>query len=881
MVRMATSGVACMVAPPQAWWPLRKDDGRRRKVITTLPWHDDRVTKSAALTASSDICGDDSAPQTHNGRGKEPATNLPSQSIASSATPRTPAALIADGDDDDNGRELITPMTHTKHATYAYDDDDDVCPASEGDMQSMVSPAQQHQRALPVDDDDDDVCPARCAEREAVDASVEALVLVELARVRNSAAPGSGTVAQRAEAEARVVRQREKDEARLSQAQAGLQEAQERLQKAELELAMCEADERSMDAALSESMPPSQQGSVLPPGMHHSSSGEPCEALLRARSHLNAEKARRQTASAEAMGRFKAAALHLDIATAQLSKADKEAIETARVERELANASSNAWAQVHLARVRESKQRQRAEAEARSSKQRSEEEARQQQARARLEEARERLRQSELELAVCEVDERAVEALMSALSESNPIVSEPVSTNVQASGDGAQVMTPPVRQGPSGTLVLSPYGSSSPTAEVDDELSLDADELSNDGRNVAERIADARRRLATEQARREAALAKTETQREAALEAARARVQAATAQLAEIAAEATVAAQEKMEAEESAMRAWSQVHVAHERMTGTAAQRAAVEASAARQRAEEESRLRKAKAKVTEVQKRMRQIERKLAMCKAEEKSLNEPVIASETLQSTRSSRQKSSPPVTKSLPFVAEEEIVVKIGATTMGRISTSPLSETTSQHAREPEPVSMASRSEAMHAKKIERLQRARRQLDAERARGREAALETLRARHEDAPAASMARMDTSTAQLADPEVGATAAAQADTGAVDVLESAGVMGNTASPSVPLARAWDGGPQRGRESVRRQSRVSVAAKDALRTPSSLSLVPRRRVVVDPFSASCTQQPPDRRGSPHLKSRAQFQAQQWLSTALSQAEDPEDDTMTT
>ena len=852
--------------------------------MSTLPWNHDPVTKSAALTASSDICGDDSAPQTHDGRGKELMTNLPSQSMASPATPRRPAALIADDDDDDNGRELITPKTLTKRATYAYDDDDDVCPASGGDIQSMVSPVRHHQRALPVDDDDDDVCPARCAEREAVDASAEALVLVELARVRNSAAPGAGTVAQRAEAEARVKRQRENDEARLTQAQAGLQEAQERLQKAELELAMCEADERAMDAALSESMPPSQQGSVLPPGMHHSSSGKPCQALLRARSHLGAEKARRQTASAEAMGRLKAAAVHLDLATAQLSKADTEVIETAQAERELANASANAWAQVHLARVREGKQRQRVEAEARSSKQRSEEEARQQQARARMEEAQERLRQSELELAMCEVDEKALDTLMLALSESNPTVSEPISTNVQASSDGAEVMTPPASKGPS-TLVLSPYGSSSATADVDDELSLDADELSNDGRNVAKRVADARRRLATEQARREAALAQTETQREAALEAARARLQTATAQLAEIAAEATVAAQEEMEAEESAMRAWSQVHVVHEGMTGTAAQRAAVEASAARERAEEETRLRKAKAKVAEVQKRMRQTERKLALCKAEEKALNEPVIASEKPQSTRSSQQqKSSHPVTKSLPSVAEGEIVVKID--TIDRISTSSLSETTAQHAPEPEPGRIATRSEANQAKKMERLQRARRQLDAERARGREAALANLRARHEDAPAASLARMDTSTAQLADPEVEATAAAQADTGAVEVSESAGVMGNTASPSAPLARASDGGPQPGRESVWRQSRVAVAApshlaKGALRAPSPLSLVPRRRVVVDPSSAPCTQQPPDRRGSAHWKFPAQFQAQQWLSTALSQAEDPEDDTTTT
>ena len=876
-----------MVAPPQAWWPLRgaaradcdddcaspANDGHRRELVTILPSHDALVTKRAARTSDDDddVC---------------PASGSDRRSMASPATPRTPAALIADDDDDvspesHDGGQLITPRTLTQRAGYAFDDDDDVCPASGGDRQSMASPVRLRQPALPVADDDDDVCPSRCAEEEAVDAFAEALVQAQL--VRNSAAPGTVTVAQRAEAEARVVRERAKDEARLHKTQARLDEAQERLQKAEVELAMCEADERAMNAALSESTGPSRQGSTLPTGAYYPRSGEPCEALLRARRHLSAEKARRQTASAEAMGRLQAATVHLDTATAQLSEADTELIAAARVEQELADASASVWAQVHLARVRAGKERQRAEAEARAMAQRAKEEVRQQQAKERLDEAQERLRQSELELAVCEVDEKALDALLSELSEPEPTETEPISTYAQASG-GGEVMAPPVSQGPSS--VRTPYGSSSAAADVDDEMSLDADdvgvELSSVGRNVtkAERVANARQQLAAEQARREAALAQTERQRETALEAARARLQAASAQLAQIASEAIVAAQEEKEAAEAAARAWSQVHTVHER-TGTATQRAAVEASAARQRAEEEARLLQAKAKLAEVQRRLRQTERELALCNAEERALNEPMMANKTLpENTRSSRQRSHP-VTRNLLSVTEE-IVVEIES--VGRISTSSPGETPKQHAAELERGKIISRPEAKQAKRVERLQRARRQLEAERARGRKAGLAEGRARHEDAPAASMARVETATAQLAEAEVEATAAAQAVTGAVlEVSESARVTSGTASLSPPLAGAWDGRGSRMRVSEIQQSRVAVAAQShppngARRT--SLSLVSRRRVVVDPSSASCTQQPSDRRGSPRGKSPAQFQAQQWLSTALTQAEDPKDDTAT-
>ena len=215
------------------------------------------------------------------------------------------------------------------------------------------------------------------------------------------------------------------------------------------------------------------------------------------------------------------------------------------------------------------------------------------------------------------------------------------------------------------------------------------------------------------------------------------------------------------------------------------------------------------------------------------------------------------------------------------VGRISTNSPGETPDQHAPEPEQGRMSSRSEAKRAKRVERLQRARRQLDAERARGREAALAGARARHEDAPAASMARVEKATAQLTEAEVEAAAPAQPETGAVEVSESALITSGTASVSLSLARTWDGGSER-HVGVRKHSWAALAApthppKGAGRT--SLSLVSRRRVVVDPSSASCTQ-PPDRRGSSRVKSAAQFQAQHWLSTALTQAENSKDDTTT-
>ena len=73
----------------------------------------------------------------------------------------------------------------------------------------------------------------------------------------------------------------------------------------------------------------------------------------------------------------------LETGTANLNEASTETVAATQAEKIAANAAANAWAQVHLARVRKSKVRQRAEAETRAAQQRKKEEARLTQSRAR------------------------------------------------------------------------------------------------------------------------------------------------------------------------------------------------------------------------------------------------------------------------------------------------------------------------------------------------------------------------------------------------------------------------------------------------------------------------------------------------------------------
>ena len=106
----------------------------------------------------------------------------------------------------------------------------------------------------------------------------------------------------------------------------------------------------------------------------------------------------------------------------QLMEVEAEAVAATQAEKEAADASANAWAQVHLARVRKSKARRHAEMDAHAARQAEKVEVYTQQAQARLDEAKKRLAQSEVELALCEADERALDMLFSEVMEADSLV---------------------------------------------------------------------------------------------------------------------------------------------------------------------------------------------------------------------------------------------------------------------------------------------------------------------------------------------------------------------------------------------------------------------------------------------------------------------------
>ena len=323
------------------------------------------------------------------------------------------------------------------------------------------------------------------------------------------------------------------------------------------------------------------------------------------------------------------------------------------------NDAMDALLQVHLQRVRDSAvpgkdaATQRAEAEAGLARQCAEEQARLQQAQTKLNASQERLKEAERKLALCETHERALDGLF---SESNPLNHQLTQLEVdlalalcvagadERALDGllAGLIVEPVRRGLGNQ-------SASVAADQDDEMSLDTDDIMVDIKNMivndikakgASSAADAKReerlaraRLCRDQhlLRREAALAQAETQREIALVAARAQLEAATAQLAKVAAEVTVAVQEEKEAVDASAKAWSQVHMTRMR-TGTAAQRAEAEVCAARERAEEEESLQQARAKLQDAKKRLWQTERvveEAALAVTEEKAMQEPIYKS------------------------------------------------------------------------------------------------------------------------------------------------------------------------------------------------------------------------------------------------------------
>ena len=325
-----------------------------------------------------------------------------------------------------------------KRAALIDGDDDDVPPSSGTDAQLDAAIALIRKRAARVDDDDDDVQPTSggCGEvmaapvrrgrgnksapvdvNDSINASIDpmdALFQVHLQRVRNSAASGPGTAEQRAQASARAARQRAEEEARLQQAQANVSVLQEQMKQAELKLALCEADERALDGLLSRTSRRKSTRQSTRPAVH-SDADRVAERLLRARKNLSNEQARRQEALAVARTRMEAAAV-------QLIEVEAEAVAATQAEKEAADASANAWAQVHLARVRKSKARRHAEMDAHAARQAEEVEVYTQQAQARLDEAKKRLAQSEVELALCEADERALDTLFSEVMEADSLV---------------------------------------------------------------------------------------------------------------------------------------------------------------------------------------------------------------------------------------------------------------------------------------------------------------------------------------------------------------------------------------------------------------------------------------------------------------------------
>ena len=823
---------------------------------------------------------------------------------------RRRAARTSNDDDDvsptsdDDGQLVylsVRANPASQRAKIIPEDDDDLAPTCGGDGQLAVSPSVLAKRAARVADDDDDISPTSGGDGE-----------IMAAPVRRGRGNKSGSVAP--DLDDSMGAKYSENEARLRQAQAKLQEAEERLKQSELELMLCEADERSLGVLLSESTESSRRKGPQATGA--AAEALRAERLLRARQHLGTEQARRQMASVVAKAR-------LGTATARLAEADMETIAATQAEKEAADASANAWAQVHLARVRKSKVRQRAEAEARAAQQRKEEEARLAQARARMEEAEGHLQHLEIELKLCESDERVLDRLLSkGTAESDRMESERTSSPM-GGGDGELMSPHAARVSRVSPLVRRGGGSKSGSAaaDVDDEISISVDDTgagvqsfgrggAKEGSNRAsteamrsERLARARERLGAERARREVALAQTETQREAASVAAKARLDAAAAKLVEAEAEAAAAAQEEKEAADASASAWSQVHMERVRSfpRGTAASRAEEQTRAARERAQEEVRLQLARTKLKGAQERLRQTEKELALRKTEETALREAeekaLRALDGTDPTPSCQQES--------PSVTSEETMVILGSS-HGEIDSS------DEPGPEVEPVlrlEMEARShleakEAKEAKREERLQRARGRLGAERAR-REKAEAEANARVKAKARGGASDLGWSPVALRSPTeiVSGLGPVQRRYSPTQPRSNPRLTSSSSSPGSPLrpppmmrkdGEIWSVGEAQAASpdtAISTSPSALTAQRSTLKPRSTLSLMgsiggARRRVAVVPSFVSCTHEPPDRRGlassrilgggagiSSHNSGEtpdSALAAQRWLSTAIEQ-----------
>ena len=237
-----------------------------------------RASKRAAHTNDDD---DDVSP-TSGGDG---------ELDAALAFTRRRAARTNDDDDDvsptiDDDGQLVT-LSLVARPNTSPEDDDDVSPTCGGDGQLEASPTSLRKRAARVDDDDDDISPTSGGDGEIMAAPVRR---------------GRGNKSVASDLDDSMGAKYKESEARLRQALAKLQETEERLKQSELELMLCEADERSLGVLLSESTESSRRQGPHP--ACPASEALRAERLLRARQHLGTEQARRQMASAVAKARF-------------------------------------------------------------------------------------------------------------------------------------------------------------------------------------------------------------------------------------------------------------------------------------------------------------------------------------------------------------------------------------------------------------------------------------------------------------------------------------------------------------------------------------------------------------------------------------------------
>ena len=791
-----------------------------------------------------------------------PTTGSAGQLDAALAFIRRRAARTSDDDDDvsptggDNEQLVYLTLRANyagRHASIMLKDEDDVNPTCGGDGELAVAPSVLAKCAARVEDDDDDISPMIGGDGETM-----------AAPVRLGRGAKSGSVPP--DLDDSMGAEYAKNEERLRKAQTKLQEAKERLEKAELELMLCESDERSLGVLLCESTGPSRRKG--PQATGPAAEALRAERLLRARQHLGAEQARRQMATVVATAR-------LESATTRLTEADMETVAAAQAEREAADASAQAWADVHLARMRKNKLRQRAEAEARAAQHRKEKEARLAQARARLEEADRYCTCASIELKLCERDERVLDNLISTgttTTESERMESERMEPErTSSAGEDGKITSPRASR----VSRASPWAgrgreAAAVAADVDDEIDLSAgdtgaaiksfergrtekgsDRTASTVAMRLERLTRARERLVAERARRNIALAQTDTQREAASAAAKARLKTAAAQLVEAEAEAAAAAQEEKEAADASASAWSAVHVERVRSfpRDTAASRAEEERRAARERAQEEERLQLARAKLKAAQERLRRTEKEVALCKSEEAALREAEEkAFRALDGAdpASSLQQGSP------SSCTLEEVVVQLGSS-HGEIDSSGKAGPEVNLLLRLEMETKA--KEAKEAKREERLQRARGRLGAERARREKAEAETN-------------ALVEANAQRGASELGWSQVALRSP--TEVVSELGPVQRRKSLSTSSREEAQSAPP---STVIPTSPLALPAQRPTLWPRSTR--PRRRVAVAPSLVSCTHEPPDRRAGSSSQTviipDSALAAQRWLSTAIAQA----------